>query len=163
MHPYNASGSAGAGCDIPDGDGGGIAREDRFRRNLGLYFRQYAALDREVLEYRLDDQIQPRESAVIGGAGEEAGQPLMLRTGQPASFQPLIENAERCFEPLPDPGQFRVFEACFDLGVEHRRPGDGGSHESRPNDAEPANPKWTYFGAGRNAIVLLESVRREED
>src|SRR4029450_1408438 len=72
--------AAGPASDIPDGNGGGIACEDRFRRNLGLYFRQHPTLDREVFEHRLDDQIEPGEPAVIGGAGEEAGEPLLLRT-----------------------------------------------------------------------------------
>ena len=72
-----------------------------YRDALPLRCLPDGSLEREVLVYRLDDEIGASEAAVVGGSGEQAAQTIELWLRDPASLHPLRENSRRRPEPLP--------------------------------------------------------------
>ncbi len=62
--PSTRSGRPRLGGDLVDRNGGGVAGEDGVRAGGGLDLGEHPALERQLLEDRLDHQIGPAEAGV---------------------------------------------------------------------------------------------------
>ena len=131
----------GFGSALGDGAGvevGGVGREDRVRAAGGAELGEDGALDGEVLEHGLDDEIGVGEGGIVGGGGDAGHAVGGVGLGQAAALDGAVEDAAEVGEAAGQRLVVALDQRDGDAGVAQRG-GDAGAHRAAADDGGGAD------------------------
>jgi hypothetical protein len=136
VEPEEPRGVGQAARHFRDGERGGVGGQDgvRFRRLLGL--GEHVALDRQVLENGLDDQVGAGQGMEVEGEGHGLPSGLQPFRGEDLALQALLEDA---LDELAAPIEGRLAHVHHSHGepLDGDLLGDAAAHGARSDHGEP--------------------------
>ena len=136
--PTTRSGLAGRRGDLGHGEGRGVRREDRVRRDDPLELAEELALDTEILERGLDHELARARSASSVDERQPPERRVLVLLRQP----PLLDAAR---EVVVDPLTRPLAELGADLAADDLEPGlqadlcDPGAHGAEADHADASD------------------------
>src|SRR6476469_1251168 len=117
-------------------------------------------LEREVLEYGLDDEIRRTQAAIVCRPADQSQIVVELMARDLALGEPFLHDGAQRGQSSPYARRVRVLEANW-LFLLHGDGRDAGAHEPRAEHGDPldrARARWRAV----DARILFECVGREE-
>src|SRR5690606_33263683 len=155
VHADDVRGAGGRLGDAADGNGRGVGGEDGVFTAAGLDVLDHPMLEREILEDRLDHQVQLAEAAVV----QRGGDPVALQGGfdgrDVAPLQPPLDEFVDVLHAAAQGGGVAVLEADWQAGAGRGDVGNAGAHEAGAQYPDPAQLARTDVGV-RDAAVFLQ-------
>src|SRR4051794_30610883 len=158
VHAGDVLGMHGLRGDVGDGNGRGVGREDGAGSGSRFKFAEHLALDVDVFDDRLDDELAAFESAPVGGGGDAREFALHLTASHAAAFDLLLPDFRGRFHAAGDRFPVDVAHPDRGVGLVGDELGDAAAHDSRAEDT-----RLPHLDRRSGDPLLLRLLHHEEE